>query len=185
MLERIITSAARRALLELFVLNPDNSYHLREICRRTGLAPRAVSLEADNLEKAGFLESEREANLRRYRLDKSFPLYPAFREIFRTEAELFQRMKHLLAKLGASSAFIYGSYGKSRETRASDIDLMIIGKVDPKALLLGLRRIEEMSGREINYAIFSEEEFSGKRKTSPFLARILSERKIMLIGDEP
>jgi predicted nucleotidyltransferase len=63
--------------------------------------------------------------------------------------------------MGIESAFIYGSFAKGREKAVSDIDLCIIGGIDEDQLIAKINAIEESIKREINYTLYTPEEFNG------------------------
>jgi len=48
-------------------------------------------------------------------------------------------------------ALIYGSFAKGEEAERSDIDLLIVGDVNERRMLDIMEKIEERTGREINY----------------------------------
>ena len=82
-------------------------------------------------------------------------------------------------------AFVYGLYAKGEESLLSDIDLMVIGDISPKKLsgLLAKPKTELM--REINYAVFSLNEFIGKAvQKDHFINSVLKDKKIFIIGSD-
>jgi predicted nucleotidyltransferase len=86
---------------------------------------------------------------------------------------------------GIEVAFIYGSFAKHEETAKSDIDLLIIGKIDDSRLLREINKLEEILKREINYSIFRREEFKQKMKEKDsFIKDLLKNPKIFLIGEQ-
>ncbi len=95
-------------------------------------------------------------------------------------------LQNILEKFkGISQAFIYGSFAKGEEREGSDIDLLVIGKVDEDKLIEEISKLERKLQREINYAIYGKEDFEKKKKEgNSFILDILREKKIFLIGDE-
>jgi predicted nucleotidyltransferase len=86
---------------------------------------------------------------------------------------------------GIEVAFIYGSFAKHEETGRSDIDLLIIGKIDENRLLGQINKLERVLKREINYSLFQRDEFNHKTKEKdPFITDLLKNPKIFLIGDK-
>lgn len=82
------------------------------------------------------------------------------------------------------TAFIYGSFAIGSAGGKSDIDLFIIGKVHEDELILCIEKLEKELYREINYVIFTPAEFSQRiRNNDPFIKNVLSEKRVMLIGD--
>ena len=62
---------------------------------------------------------------------------------------------------------------------------MIIGNINEKDFILELKKIEEKLDREINYHIYSSEDFRRKLKEKDsFIKYIAKKPKIFLIGNE-
>jgi predicted nucleotidyltransferase len=80
---------------------------------------------------------------------------------------------------GVTSAFIYGAYAEG--TDAPAVDLMVIGLSTP-ALWVGLKDIGDKFGKQINCSVFEEADYAIRKKKDPILTRILSEKRITLLG---
>ena len=61
-------------------------------------------------------------------------------------------------------AFIYGSYAKGQETASSDVDLMIVADDKTHSFMGKITELEKKLEREINYTLYSSNEFKEKRK---------------------
>jgi len=184
MLESIITSKAKRHLLALFFTNPKNSFYLREICRKIGGQTNEVSAELRKMEKAGILNSVRRANSLFYSANQSCPIYSELKSIIIKTEGLGTLLKDALGKkFAVKFAFIYGSYAKGEEREGSDIDIMVIGKINLEAVAPVIRDLEKQIGRDINCSIYPEEEFLESRGKG-FIIDVLKGKKIMLIGGE-
>ncbi len=86
---------------------------------------------------------------------------------------------------GITQAFIYGSFAKGEEREDSDIDLLIIGKINEDKLIDKLNKLEKKLQREINYTLYSKDEFEEKReKGNSFILDIIQGKKITIIGNE-
>ena len=80
-------------------------------------------------------------------------------------------------------AFVYGSVARSTETEQSDIDLMVVGRVDFGTVVSKLSEAQKTLSREINPTVYSVKAFRDKLQGN-FLKTVLSERKLFIIGDE-
>ena len=82
-------------------------------------------------------------------------------------------------------AFIYGSVARSADDRASDIDVMIIGKISFADVSSAISQAEEAIQREINPVVYPVAEFKKKVKEDHhFVKTVLQDEKIFLIGDD-
>ena len=80
-------------------------------------------------------------------------------------------------------AFVYGSVARSGETERSDVDLMVVGKVEFSIVVSKLADAQKILNREINPTVYSVKEFRGKVRGN-FLKTVLAEKKLFIIGDE-
>lgn len=183
---RIIKSKLREELLVLYFTNSDKKYYLRELERILNFSVGNIRRELIKLESAGLFLSESKGNLVYYNLNKSYPLFKELKSIIFKTSGAPKMLQNILEKFkGISQAFVYGSFAKEEERGDSDIDLLIIGKVDEDKLIEEIDKLERKLQREINYAIYGKEDFSKKKKEeSSFVLDILKEKKIFLIGDE-
>ena len=92
----------------------------------------------------------------------------------------------LLSSLdGIKAAFIYGSYAKNQDNAQSDVDLFIIGDIDENSLVVKINKLEKETQREVNYNLYSRQDFQKKKKEKdPFIEDVLENKKIFLIGSE-
>jgi predicted nucleotidyltransferase len=181
MLEKIFTSATRVRVMELFLANQDKQFYLREISKKLDENTNAVRRELNNLHDIGLLRKERKGNLVLYSVNRNFPIYNELKNIFmktrgvaKVMADSIQNMK------GVKIAFIYGSFARGDERVSSDVDLFIVGEPEEGILLKELKRLEGVLGREINYVVFTPNEF---KEGNPFIKEVLTKPKIMLVGD--
>src|SRR3990170_6263895 len=75
MFSDLITSKARVKLLNVFLTNPFEMFHVRELVRKTSDEINAVRRELQFLEKKGVLTREPRANRVYYSLSKNYPFY--------------------------------------------------------------------------------------------------------------
>jgi len=74
---------------------------------------------------------------------------------------------------------------RGRKSTALDVDLFIVGDVDSSVVQNIVREEEEKLGREINFSIMSMEEFVNRKRTNdPFIYRVMTQSRTMLIGDD-
>jgi len=172
--------------MKLFFLNPEKSFYLREIAKKTHSNTNSVRLELNELEKIGFLFSVIKGNQNFFAVNKNFFIFDELKSIFLKEFGVLNSVKELFLDLkGVNFAFIFGSVAEGKEKNDSDIDLMIIGKPDLNKLNSGIRNTEEKFNRQINYIVYSQKEFKErKKKKTHFILNVLKSKKIMIKGNE-
>lgn len=182
----LITSKTRIKLLEVFLTQPHEMYHVRECVRRTGEEINAVRRELMLLEKRGILNKEPRANRVYYLLSKDYPFYYDLLILGSKTIGLGKSILENKAKLGKIKfAMFSGKFVRRIKESPEDVDLIVVGTVVLPELAVLVRNEEMRVGTEINYTAMSEEEFRfRKQRNDPFLAGILLGSRIMLIGDE-
>lgn len=184
MLERLFSSRARVSVLKLFLFNPDDRYYQRQISALTNQPIRGVQREVEKLEKVGLLSKSKEGNRIYYKTNRACPIYEELKRILFKSAGIAEALGTNLSRSGKIRvAFIYGSYAKDRENISSDIDLMVIGDATSRELSRMLSGPKRELGREINYSVFSPDEFKKKLgKKDHFLTSIINDKKLFLVG---
>lgn len=186
MLIDILISKVRVKILELFLGNPGQSYHVREIVRRVGEEINAVRRELARLEMTGFLQSEWRANRRYYSVKRDFIFLPEFLSMVNKNVGLGGAVIQNRAKLGKITyAMLSGSFVKGKPYNINDVDLFVVGTVVLPELSSIIKEEEARRNREINFTPMTDEEFNfRKNRRDPFVLNILSKPRVMLIGDE-
>ncbi len=78
-----------------------------------------------------------------------------------------------------------GRYARGMPTKEGLVDLFLVGEINLSELAKVVKEEENQIGREINYTVMTKEEYDfRKKRRDPFLLSILSDIRIMLIGDE-
>lgn len=186
MLSDLITSKSRVKLLNVFLLNPYEIYHVRECVRRTNDEINAVRRELQYLHKKNILVREQRANRVYYSLDKNYTFYYDLLTLGAKTLGLGQDVIKNRAKLGKIKyAMFSGQFARKTKKNPDDVDFMVVGTVVLPELAVLVRKEEARLGKEIIYTAMPEEEFRfRKRRNDPFIASILSGARVMLIGDE-
>jgi predicted transcriptional regulator with HTH domain len=179
MLRSLFSSSIRADLLALLLNSPDEQFYLREIAKLLRKNPSGVKRELDRLEAMGIVVSEKVANLKYFRADKSSPLFSELQNLIAKSLGLPGALKSLLRANAVKSAFIYGPYAEGEDSPT--VDLVVIGPSIP-ALWMGLGDIEKKFGKRINCAVIEESEYKVRKKKDTAMKRILAGKRITLIG---
>jgi predicted nucleotidyltransferase len=185
-ISKIFKSRTRKELFRLYFTNPDQEYYLRELERVLRTPVSMIRKELTRLEGDGIFLSRRRGNQMYYVLNQSYPLFDELKSIVFKTIGIQGLLREILGKTkGIEVAFIYGSFARHEETAKSDIDLLVIGKIDDSKLLKEINKLEKALKREINYSIFKRDEFKHKmREKDAFITDLLKNHKIFLVGDQ-
>jgi len=184
MLEILGKSKIRKKIILLFVYNQGKEFYLSEIARRVKTSAGTAQRELNKLLAQDFITFRKRGNLSIHRLNESFALLNEIESIVRKTFGIEVELRDELRKMRAVQfAFLFGSYVKGGLKSDSDIDLFIIGAPKEDDVFNAVRKVEDSVGREINYHLADEAEFSEKSRRNPFYREILK-RPLMLIGKE-
>jgi len=186
MLETLFSSRVRAKVLAAFFLSPGEKHNAWELAQSLGENYSAVWKELVRLQGLGILTSERQGNSKDYQVNEVCSIAPELRSIVLKTEGIGMVIKEKLQEMDSvKEAFIYGSYATGEADARSDIDLMIIGEINLDQLAPVISKLEKELTRQINYVIFSEEEWKEKEAVKdPFWENVASASKIMLIGGD-
>jgi len=185
MLNKLFSSKTRVEILKLFLFNTSNSFYQRQISSLVKQSIRGVQREVDKLNRIGIIEKSTQGNRIYYKLNKKCPIVQDLKNIFFKSVGVAEVLRENFKEKKIKFAFIYGSYAKGEESLLSDIDLMVIGDISLKELSNILSKPKKELMREINYVVFSLDEFINKAiQEDHFINSVLKDKKIFIIGSK-
>ncbi len=160
----LFRSRGQARLLARVFLHPDDRLSLNQLARELGIDPATVQREAERLEEAGILTSERVGRARLVRPNGESPFYPELSGlVFKAFGPVPVLRERLRTLAGVEAAFIYGSwarrYAGERGEAPGDIDLLILGKTDRRKLARLCREAGEELGFEVNPTVLSQKDW--------------------------
>jgi predicted nucleotidyltransferase len=189
-LRTLISSKIRIELLKILALNPESTFNINELSRRTGFSIRGVEKELKNLLTGGILRREVSGNQHLYQLDQLCPIYQEIKAIITKTVGLTALVKQALISVEKKieRAFIYGSFASGNYGNESDVDLFVVTELSGLKLAELLGEVQNEIGRSINVSQFTADEFNQRKEQNDhFLKRVLEGPKINIFGhiDEP
>lgn len=185
-MDRLFGSKTRVSLLSKLLMNPDKSFYIRELSRDLKIPYGMLYREEKNLVSLGIVNEEKKGKVTLISINKNLPYFAELKNLMIKTVGLGDLLKSTLSGLdGIWCALVYGSFASGDESESSDIDLLIIGDVDEEKVLNVISQVEKEVKREVNYILWSEEEFIKRVKSRHhLLTEIASKPIIMLVGGE-
>lgn len=185
-LQDFMISRVRVKMMELFFTHIDEMYYVREITREVKEEINAVRRELDRMLEYGLLKSEQRGNRLYYFLNKRYVFFQEIQEMVAKTTGLGKKMRKFRRKLGTVSFIMFsGRYIKGQPPRNGEVDLLVIGDIVLPELQVLIKEEEERLEREINYAVFNDDEFEfRKTRRDPFIMDVLYASRVMVIGSE-
>jgi predicted nucleotidyltransferase/biotin operon repressor len=180
----LFRSRGQARLLARVFLHPNERLSLNQLARELELDPATVQREAERLEEAGILTSERVGGARLVTPNEGSPFYPELSGLvlkaFGPVPVLRERLEGLA---GVEAAFIYGSWASrhagKRGEAPGDIDLLIVGRPDRRRLASLCREAGEELGFEVSPTVLSKDEWESD--ATGFIRSIKKEPLIPLV----
>lgn len=185
-LQDFMISRVRVKMMELFFANTDEMYYVREITREIKEEINAVRRELDRMLGTGLLKSEQRGNRLYYFLNKRYPYYNELLQMVAKSNGLGEKLRKMRRKLGKVSFIMFSlNFIKRIPPKQGEVDLLVVGDIVLPELNALIKNEEKRVGREINYAVFDDEEFEfRKTRRDPFIMEVLYGSRVMVIGSE-
>jgi predicted nucleotidyltransferase len=177
----------RRSILALLYSHPNESFYLRQILRTAGIAPGAGQRELKWLTESGIIQRTASGHQVYYQANSECPIFWELKNIITKTVGVTDIIRAQLAPLEEriDIALLFGSIVKGKESKDSDVDILIVGDLTFAETAERLAPVQKTLGREINPVVFNSDEFQEKlKKGHHFLNSVLKSDIIYLIGDE-
>lgn len=185
-----LLGSSRAAVLAVLLLRPEESLHVRELARLTGVSPGTLHRELRALTEMGLLHRRAVGRQVFYAANRACPVFEDLAGLLRKTAGLIDVLRSALVPLTnrIERAFVYGSMASGQTHAHSDIDVMVIGDLGFADVVLALAPAQESLRREINPTVLRATDFKRKRRqVDGFVAKVLKGPTLWLLGpnDEP
>jgi len=177
----------RRSILSLLYSHPDESFYVRQIFRTVGIAPGAGQRELKWLSESGIIRRTVSGHQVYYQANSDCPIFLELKNIITKTVGVADIIRAQLAPIADKIyiALLFGSIVQGKESRDSDVDILIVGDPSFAEISERLAPAQKTLGREVNPAVFNPKEFQDKfKKGHHFLNSVLKGDFICLIGDE-
>lgn len=154
MLKHLFTSKARVKLLNLFLLNPDTEFFVRELTRSLDEQINSVRRELDNLKKMGLLKSRMRNRKKFFTLNKNFILYRELRSIIIKAGLSTENLIKNITKMGNVDFLVISGVFVNKD---SQVDILVAGDLNKEELEKYLDTIQ--TNEPIRFSTLTTDEF--------------------------
>ena len=186
-LSSLLFSDYRRRVLGLLLLNPDTTYHVRELARLTGTSAGTLHKELTKLTAGGVLRRQEVGNQVRYGANRDCPVFEELASILRKTSGLVDVLVKALGGVekNIALAFVFGSVARGEQQSGSDVDMMLVGSLGFADAVQVLHPVQAILQREINPVVYSMEEFRRRAASDDsFIREVLVKPKLFVVGNE-
>ena len=179
MLEILFTSGIIADIMSLLFNNPEEKCYVREIAILINKNPSGVKQEVYKFYKMNLVLTEREGNLKYFRVNRNSPLFPELKGLIAKSLGLPGALKSVLKASEAKTAFIYGPYIQNADIQS--LDLFVV--TDSNHIKKSLGDIEKRFGRKIKLTLMGISDYREmKKKGNRQFKKLINSRKIVLLG---
>ncbi len=158
------------SLLIFFIRRPTMKAHQQDIKKEIKIAKATLIKWLNLLAKQGFIEFAEYGRTKIYSLKRENIIIKRLKVL--DNLLLLSGIRET-AKKHDSSAYLFGSAARGEDAEDSDIDILLIGKVNREDIIRDINRISEKIKRNINVQIFSPMEWSQMaKKDKAFYERV-------------
>jgi predicted nucleotidyltransferase len=180
----LFRSEMQLRLLSLLLLQPERSWALQELAQTLDAPASSVHRELVRAESAGVIRRDATARPHRFRAATDDPFNEPLVNLLRRSVGVEEQLRDALERPDVLAAAIYGSWAGGTRRPDSDIDVIVIGDADLRALRRRVRPIGKEAGRTIDLTVLSAEEFRRLlTENSSFARRVLEAPITPLVGN--
>lgn len=185
-LQDLMISRVRVKMLELFLTNQKELYYVRDISRQIKEEINAVRRELERLSMTGLLKSEQRGNRLYYYLNNKYIFFQELERMIAKTTGLGKKLRKLQNKLGTVEFVMFSSrFVQGLPPAQGQLDILLVGDIVLQDLSDLIKAEETARGREINYTVFSKDEFEfRKQRRDPFIMDVLFGSRVMVLGSE-
>ncbi len=185
--DALFTTTQQRVLALLFG-QPARSFYATELIDLTGSGSGAVQRELKRLSSSGLVTVSRVGNQKHYQANPDSPVYEELRGLVIKTVALVEPIRTALEPFAdrITLALLYGSVVKKTDTATSDIDVLIVAEgLILEDVYKALLPVEAALDRKVSPTLYTPREFTERKASgNAFVARVLSDRHLVLMGHE-
>jgi len=177
----------RQAVLATIYMDATREWYLSHLARHLKVQPSSPQRELASLVEAGTLRRRQDGNRTYYSAETESPIFGDLHGLLLRTGGLRDVLAERLDRFGdhIDVAFVYGSIARKDEQAASDIDLMVIGRIGLADLAPALREAEDMLLRPVNPSVCTPAEVAEKLAAGHhFLTTVMSGEKLFVLGNK-
>jgi predicted nucleotidyltransferase len=187
-LSAALFSRVQSRVLGILFGRPDQEFQLTEIISRAASGRGAVQRELEKLTEVGIVATAAYGNRKLYHANRESPVFNELHQLVLKTVGIVDPLREALTpyRQSITSAFVYGSIAKGKDTAKSDIDVMIIGEgLAYSEVFSALQKAEKRLARPINPNLMAVGDWVRKAKNkSSFVSRIFNQPKLFVFGNE-
>lgn len=181
MFSELLTSKPKTKLLNLLLTFPKRAFSMTELRLSSGCSTPSLKETMKDLAKTGFVNIVEKNRVKYYRMNKQFNLYPELVGLLqKAKATPEDILAKAAAKVGDCKLVVLTGVFAGRPR--VETDLLFVGKAMGAKLKKVLQLAERLAEQEINYTIFTQQEYDYRHIMSDrFLKSVMENEPVIVI----
>jgi DNA-binding transcriptional ArsR family regulator len=176
----------RQLILAAIFRDAAREWFLCDLARHLKVQPSSLQRELARLFDADILRRRADGNRVYYAAETENPIFGDLQGLLIKTAGLrdvlAENLEPFRDRIGV--AFVYGSVARQDEHSASDVDLMIVGRVGLAQLAPALKCAEDKLLRPLNPSVYRADEVAKKLAAGHhFLTSVMNQQKLFVVGN--
>ncbi len=174
----VIKSRSAISLLEMFLSSPESEFYQSEVSKKSGLS-RATSLKwLGKLVELNILLRSRKAKTVFYELNLENSVVKQLK-ILLNVAKIYGCLGEF--RDTKAEVYLYGSVARGEDTKESDVDILILGKLDSGMKVRFAERAKKATGKEVKLLVLTPIEYSSLMRKDRIFYENVEKNKIRLL----
>lgn len=165
------------AILKFFIENPSREFYLKEIQAGTKSAKASLINWLNKFVRMGILSKKTRGRLCIYNLKSENPFVKHLRILM--NVSIFLPLARGLREFDVE-VYLYGSVARGEDVEGSDVDLLVLGKAEPREIARRVQAFSRKVGRSVRAQVFSKFEWSQMTEKDPAFFERAERDKIRL-----
>jgi len=172
----ILKSKKPFEIIEFFIENQDKEVYQSEIARKLKISRNTALKWLSILNKNNFINEKTRGKMKYFWLNKDNVVVKQIK-ILVNVSKLFSVLKSLDGNL---EIYLYGSVARGEDDERSDVDLLIVGKIEKDKLVKIVEDAKETMKREIKPLVLTPLEYTELSRKDKILYENIEKSKIKL-----
>lgn len=162
------------SILMIFFSSPEEELYQADIVKRSNHSKMTVIKWLNFLESYHVLKVAKKGNLKYYSINKENPIIKQLKSLTNT-MNVYEFAEQLSGK--GLEIYLFGSSARGEDTEQSDIDVLIIGKINKHELVKFIDDVKERMRKNVNPIVMDPFEYSTLyRKDKTFYENVQRDR---------
>lgn len=170
----LMASKATSKIICYFLKNPTIEIYAKKLLKEIKIAKKSLLDSLAKLEREGYLISRQIGRTKLYSLNREDVRVKQLK-VLSAVSELAPKLKEFKGKV---EIYIYGSVARGEDTEASDIDILVIGRIEKEKLFRALKGIPP---ERLKIVIMTPLEYSRLSRTDRAFYERIEKDKIRLV----